>query len=61
MKNWMKMFCTGGVSLALMMAVAAMAETGKDVTLGEVVVTATRGEQRIERVPANVTVIDEEW
>ena len=54
------MFCTGGVSLALMVAVAAMAETGKDVTLGEVVVTATRGEQRIERVPANVTVIDEE-
>jgi iron complex outermembrane receptor protein len=60
MKNWMKMFCTGGVSLALMVAVAAMAETEKDVTLGEVVVTATRAEQRIERVPANVTVIDKE-
>jgi iron complex outermembrane receptor protein len=56
----MKMFFTGGVGLALMVAGVAMAETRKDVTLGEVVVTATRTEQRMQRVPANVTVIDEE-
>ena len=60
MKNWMKMFFTGGVGLALMVAGIAMAETRKDVTLGEVVVTATRTEQRMQQVPANVTVIDEE-
>lgn len=56
----MKMFWTGGVGLALMVAGVAMAETRKDVTLGEVVVTATRAEERIQKVPANVTVIDEE-
>ena len=34
-------------------------ESEPDVTLEEVVVTAARAEQSIEKVPANVTVIDE--
>lgn len=59
-QNWNKMFCTGLVGLALTVGGVAMAETQKDITLAPVVVTATRIEQRIERVPANVTVIDEE-
>jgi iron complex outermembrane receptor protein len=56
----MKMFFTGGVGLAMMVAGIAMAETGEHINLGEVIVTATRAQQRMERVPANVTVIDEE-
>lgn len=59
-QNRNKMFCTGLVGLALTVGGVAMAETQKDITLAPVVVTATRIEQRIERVPANVTVIDEE-
>ena len=48
------------IGLALIVGGVAMAETEKEITLAPVVVTATRIEQRIERVPANVTVIDEE-
>jgi iron complex outermembrane receptor protein len=44
----------------MMVAGIAMAETGEHISLGEIVVTAARTEQRIRRVPANVTVIDEE-
>lgn len=60
MKNSNKMFCTGMVGLALMAGGVAVAETEKEITLAPVVVTATRIEQSVERVPANVTVIDEE-
>ncbi|MBW1828510.1 MAG: TonB-dependent receptor [Deltaproteobacteria bacterium] len=35
-------------------------ENDEDVTLETVVVTGTRTEQRVERIPANVTVIDQE-
>jgi iron complex outermembrane receptor protein len=59
-QNWHRMFCTGMVGLILMAAGVTAAETEKEVTLTPVVVTATRIEQGIERVPANVTVIDEE-
>jgi iron complex outermembrane receptor protein len=59
-KNWHKMFCTGLVGFALMAGGVAKAEAEKEVTLAPVVVTATRIEQSMERVPANVTVIDEE-
>jgi iron complex outermembrane receptor protein len=48
------------VGLTFIAGGVAMAETQKDITLAPVVVTATRIEQRIERVPANVTVIDKE-
>jgi iron complex outermembrane recepter protein len=35
-------------------------DPGSDVVMKEVVVTGTRFEQQIERIPANITVIDEE-
>ena len=54
------MFCTGLVGFALTAGGVAKAEVEKEVTLAPVVVTATRIEQSMERVPANVTVIDEE-
>lgn len=59
-QNWNKMFCTVMVGFALMAGGVAMAETEEEVTLAPVVVTATRIEQSLERVPANVTVIDSE-
>ena len=59
-KNWNKMFCTGMVGLVLTAASVATAETEEEVTLSPFVVTATRIEQGVERVPANVTVIDED-
>ena len=59
-RNWHKMFCTGLVGFALMAGGVTKAEAEKEVTLAPVVVTATRIEQSMERVPANVTVIDEE-
>jgi iron complex outermembrane receptor protein len=58
--NWHKMFCTGLVGFALTVGGVAQAETEREITLAPVVVTATRIEQRVERVPANVTLIDEE-
>ena len=33
---------------------------GSPVTMDEVVVTGTRSEEKVERIPANVTVIDQE-
>ena len=53
-KNWHKMFCTGLVGFALMAGGVAKAEAEKEVTLAPVVVTATRIEQSMERVPANL-------
>jgi len=58
--NWHKMFCTGLVGFALTAGGVAQAEAEREITLAPVVVTATRIEQRVERVPANVTLIDEE-
>ena len=46
--------------LGLMINSVYAIENEEDVTLETVVVTGTRVQQRIERVPANVTVIDEE-
>jgi iron complex outermembrane receptor protein len=34
-------------------------DSGAEVTMGEVVVTGTRYEERVEKIPANVTIIDE--
>jgi iron complex outermembrane receptor protein len=59
-EHWNKMFCAGIIGLLLMSAGVVMAETQEDITLEPVVVTATRIEQSIESVPANVTVIDQE-
>lgn len=37
----------------------ASKDSGTAVTMGEVVVTGTRYEERVEKIPANVTIIDE--
>jgi iron complex outermembrane receptor protein len=58
------------LSLALILIVISAAQKGfaderkrsspEAVTMDEVVVTGTRSEERVERIPANVTVIDQE-
>ncbi len=61
MKTWKTLFLLGMVLLLGLVSntVCAM-ENEEDVKLETVVVTGTRAEQRVERVPANVTVIDEQ-
>jgi len=60
-KNLKTIFFFGMVGLLGLMINSVYAiENEEDVTLETVVVTGTRIQQRIERVPANVTVIDEE-
>lgn len=59
-QNWKKMIGACMVGLGLMAGNVAVAGTEEEVTLAPVVVTAARIEQRVERVPANITVIDEE-
>ena len=60
MKKWKVSFLLGMVSLALMINATYAAGNEEDVTLETVVVTGTRTTQKVERIPANVTVIDEE-
>ena len=60
MKKWKVMLFFGLISLGLMINRSYAEEDKGVVTLETVVVTGTRAEQSIERVPANVTVIDEE-
>jgi iron complex outermembrane receptor protein len=60
MKAWKIVFLFGMVCLGPMINGAYGAGNEERVTLEPVVVTGTRAEQKIERVPANVTVIDEE-
>jgi len=60
MKTWKIVFLFGMISLGLMINAAYAAANEEHVTLETIVVTGTRAEQKIERVPANVTVIDEE-
>lgn len=49
-----------GWTLMALAGSMAAAEEAQQTTLGEVVVTATRTAREVEKVPANVTVIDEE-
>jgi iron complex outermembrane receptor protein len=60
MKKWKIMFFFGLISLGLMINRSYAEEDKGVVTLETVVVTGSRAEQSIERVPSNVTVIDEE-
>lgn len=60
MKTWKIMLFFGLISLGLMINRSYAEEDKGVVTLETVVVTGTRTEQIIERVPANVTVINEE-
>ncbi|UCG64340.1 MAG: TonB-dependent receptor [Deltaproteobacteria bacterium] len=61
MKKLKTFFLFGMVGLLGLMINSVYAiENEEDVTLKTVVVTGTRIQQRIEKVPANVTVIDEE-
>jgi iron complex outermembrane recepter protein len=60
-----KGFAASVVVLAVLLSSGLFAEeaqkaTLSDVVMKEVVVTGTRFEERIERIPANITVIDEE-
>jgi len=59
MKKWKIVFFFGLISLGLMINRSYAEEDKGVVTLETVVVTGTRAEQSIERIPANVTVIDE--
>jgi len=61
MKTW-KIFCLFAAIIGLpefAQAAEDPNEAEPSVTLEEVVVTGTRTEQRVERIPANITVIDE--
>jgi iron complex outermembrane receptor protein len=60
MKKWKIILFSGLSFLGLAIGNAYGVENEEIITLETVVVTATRTEQDIERVPANVTVIDEE-
>ena len=61
MKKLKAVFLFGMVGVLVLMVNSVCAiENEDDVTLETVVVTGTRAERNIERVPANVTVIDEE-
>jgi iron complex outermembrane receptor protein len=60
MKKWKIIFLFGMTSLCLMVNGAYAAGDEEAITLETVVVTGTRAEQKIERLPASVTVIEEE-
>jgi len=60
MKKWKVSFLFGMVSLALMINATYAAGNEEDVTLETVVVTGTRTTQKVERIPANVTIINEQ-
>jgi iron complex outermembrane receptor protein len=59
-KKWKTIICFGLSSIGVMINSAYAQEIEKVITLETVVVTGTRTAQSIEKVPANVSVIDEE-
>jgi outer membrane cobalamin receptor len=66
-RRWVmkRSFGAGVVALSVLLSSGLFAEEAQktprtDVMMKEVVVTGTRFEERIERIPANITVIDEE-
>jgi len=59
MKKWRKNLMLGVVSSIFIVTAVNAEEDQEDVTLETVVVTGTRTAQQIERIPANVTVIDQ--